>query len=445
MTSPALLEGRLHPITPWRRAWAVACGAILLFFRDLEGWYHAAQSLPWWASALAAGAVSLCGGAYGYASWRATSYRLTGDALHYRSGLLFQRKQRFELAHIQAADIRRPLIGRFLGVCTLRLSVSGESSDLAYLGTAPCEVLLSALRGRMTANLPPGVPDHGAMPPSRDGEEALLTVKPRTLAVSLLLDVRTMLEAAVLLGAGIVPFLWWGEALALVSVAGVLGPVWHMTVSRWPRWHGWTLTAGTGGYRADFGLFGTQHQTFRHQRTQAVILEQPLLWRRRDWVRIQLVTAGYRGSQMIAPVATRGEAEALIAGLWGPDAVTVLRSFRPAPARARWVTPFSRALSFSHSAAHVSTWEGMFLRNIVHLSPTGRIQHVVTVQGPWQRRLGLASVELNLAGGPPLIAGHRDAAEAAGIATAMRVHAIADPEAASPLVSAPGATGPGTG
>ncbi|MER5372620.1 PH domain-containing protein [Streptomyces sp. NPDC002553] len=50
------------------------------------------------------------------------------------------------------------------------------------------------------------------------------------------------------------------------------------------------------------------------------------------------------------------------------------------------------------------------------LCPTSKIQNVVTSEGPWQRRLGLASVHLSSAGGPALVARHRDGDEAMRIA-----------------------------
>ncbi|WP_274036604.1 PH domain-containing protein [Streptomyces sp. MMBL 11-1] len=426
MTDEVVLEGRLHPVTPWRRAWAVTLAVVLFTFRDLPEWVHAVRSSPWWALAAAAAAVSFAGAAYGFTSWRATSYRLTGDALLYRSGIVFRSSRRYELAHLQEADIHRPLLGRFLGVCALRLAVAGKSSDLAYLGTAQCEVLLEALRARMAGDLSHPEPA-GPAAASRTGQPVLLRVRPRTLALSLLLDVHAFLQALALLAGCLVTYWLLQEPVVLFSAAAALGPIWRMTGARWPRWHGWTLSAAPGGFRADFGLFNTRHQTFRHRRTQALILEQPLLWRRRGWVRIHAATAGHVEPQLIAPVATRTEAEALVAALWGPEAVAALHSFRGVPRRARWATPFSRNLSLFSGQAHVSIWEGVFLRSIVRLAPISSVQSVWTEQGPWQRRLGLASVSLHLAGGPPLTAEHRDAEEAKDVAAAVRarnVHAL---------------------
>ncbi|MFI1530905.1 PH domain-containing protein [Streptomyces griseus] len=423
MTDDVVLEGRLHPVTPWRRAWAVTLAVVLFTFRDLPEWVHAVRSSPWWALAAAAAAVSFAGAAYGFTSWRATSYRLTGDALHYRSGIVVRRSRRFELAHLQEADIHRPLLGRFLGVCALRLSVAGKSSDLAYLGTAQCAVLLEALRGRMAGDLPHPEPA-GPGAARRTGQPVLLRVPPRTLALSLLLDVHAFLQALALLAGCLVTYWLLQEPVVLFSAAAVLGPMWRMTGARWPRWHSWTLSSAPGGFRADFGLFNTRHQTFRHRRTQALILEQPLLWRRRGWVRILAATAGHVEPQLLAPVATRAEAEALIAAFWGPEAVAALQSFRGVPRRARWATPFSRNLSFFSGKAHVSLWEGVFLRSVVRLAPISSVQSVWTEQGPWQRCLGLASVSLHLAGGSPITAEHRASEEAEGLAAAVRTNVV---------------------
>lgn len=410
MTGPVVAEGHLHPITSWRRAWTVITGVGLFAFRDLDRWIGAAHSWPRWLLILIVATVSLLASAYGYMSWRLTVYRLTDDALHVRTGIVFQRRQRFELAHLQAAEIRRPVIGRWIGVCTLRLSVSGKSTDLSYLGEAEAAALHKKLLEPMADDSPASRP------------EVMLSIPARVLALSIILDAHTMIRAGMVMAGGLLPYLVFHEPLALLSLPGALGTGWRMTASRWPRWHGWTLVSQPGGYRADYGMFNRQHQTLRHQRTQAVVLVQPILWRRRDWVQIKLATAGYRRPVLVAPVASREQAEGLIADLYGPDAVAVMQSRKPAPRRARWATVWSRNLSFNVSPDYACEWRGLFLRNVVRLSPTTKVQDVETVQGPWQRRLNLATVRLSLAGGPALEASHRDASEAARLVAFLRAH-----------------------
>jgi putative membrane protein len=49
--------------------------------------------------------------------------------------------------------------------------------------------------------------------------------------------------------------------------------------------------------------------------------------------------------------------------------------------------------------------------------PAARIQTVSVEQGPWQRKLGLASVHTHMAGGESVVAAHRTNAEAAIVAS----------------------------
>ncbi|MFJ9580655.1 PH domain-containing protein [Streptomyces sp. NPDC101191] len=412
------LEGRLHPITPWRRAWAITATVAMFVFRDLPELAESAREWPRWLLALLIAGVALLAAGYGYGSWRKTSYRLTQDALHYSSGIVFHRRRRFELAHLQAADIRRPLLGRLIGVCTLRLSVAGQSSDLAYLGTRQAAILHRALLSSMARDTMPESKSH-----NEDTARTLMSVSPRMLTLAIVLDARIMISAAGMLLAGLMPYLLSTEPLALFSLAGVLAPVWRMTARAWIHWFGWRVTQEPGGYRTEFGLFDTQHHTLRHQRTQSLLLEQPVLWRRKNWVRISVATAGH-APQLLAPVATYQEAQHLVRGLYGQGAVDAMETACPAPHRARWATPFSRALSYRAASGFLCVWRGLFLRNVVQLCPASKIQGVGLLQGPWQRRLRLATVRIELAGGPRLKARHRDADEAAAIAMAARVSSI---------------------
>ncbi|MCG7522839.1 hypothetical protein MHW47_00015 [Streptomyces sp. OfavH-34-F] len=42
MRETTLLEGRLHPITSWRRTWVAATGIAAFLFRDLHEWVTSA-------------------------------------------------------------------------------------------------------------------------------------------------------------------------------------------------------------------------------------------------------------------------------------------------------------------------------------------------------------------------------------------------------------------
>jgi putative membrane protein len=67
-----------------------------------------------------------------------------------------------------------------------------------------------------------------------------------------------------------------------------------------------------------------------------------------------------------------------------------------------------------------------FLTRKVAVIPHARTQSVEVSQGPWQRRLGLASVQVDSTPGPvTVVALHREAGQARAIAEAQLVRAAA--------------------
>jgi putative membrane protein len=84
----------------------------------------------------------------------------------------------------------------------------------------------------------------------------------------------------------------------------------------------------------------------------------------------------------------------------------------PPPARARWVNPLAQPILGAGLADTVyATRDGLLTRRVV-VVPYARIQSVRVVQGPVQRRLGLATVFADTAGGLTPAARDRDVAEA---------------------------------
>ena len=95
----------------------------------------------------------------------------------------------------------------------------------------------------------------------------------------------------------------------------------------------------------------------------------------------------------------------------------------PPPSRARWFNPFAlRYLGVGLTPeVFVSRW-GLLTREM-HLVPYARLQSVRVVQGPLQRRLGLATVYADTAGGRSGQAKDRDLAEAWALADALSTRA----------------------
>jgi len=82
------------------------------------------------------------------------------------------------------------------------------------------------------------------------------------------------------------------------------------------------------------------------------------------------------------------------------------------PPAARWLAPLRRRVLVAGLTDQVfASVDGLLSRTLT-IVPYGRIQSVRISQGPWQRRLGLATVHADVAGGTPVSAQHRSLEEA---------------------------------
>ncbi|MBW8872953.1 MAG: PH domain-containing protein, partial [Leifsonia sp.] len=152
---------RLHPATPLLRGGIVFIaifGFVLSNLRErLIGFFvgtpqYAGDPLDaiydhgWegWALLGVAVVLLLCFGAF-YLSWRMHSFRITGDAVEVRSGILFRTQRKARLDRIQGINVVRPVIARIFGAAKLDVSVAGHDANvqLAYLGSS----LADGLRG----------------------------------------------------------------------------------------------------------------------------------------------------------------------------------------------------------------------------------------------------------------------------------------------------------
>ncbi len=406
MTEP--LQGRLHPVTPLRRSWAVLVAMATLAYnqRDLfsvgTSDTKEAIDIPVWAACvivtvLIGGVVSLF-----VAAWWHSHYSLEGDTLGYRSGLLFKVRRHCDLDHVQSVDIVRPFLGRLIGVCTLRVVMSGTTMTLSYLTLNQARTL----KARILAE--------------DAGDEKLYRVKAKDLVLALLLDIGTNIWSLVLVAFGVLPYALSGELLTLSTLIAFAPKVWRLTGKRLFVYTGWSITrTAEGSYRTDYGMFDTQQYTYRDSRVASIEIHQPVLWRRLDWVEVKVAVAGAAVPGLLVPVCPRAVAEKMVLHLLGPGTVSHLHEPIPAPPEARKVTPFHKALGYRLDNGYFTAWRGFFLRNVTTVAPVGRIQSVSVDQGPWQRRFALASVYAHMAGGNSVPAAHRTNVESADLATRL--------------------------
>jgi putative membrane protein len=302
---------------------------------------------------------------------------------------------------VQAVDIVRPLAARLLGVSELRIRLAGSGSTdgrLAYLSEADAAALRLRLLG--------GGQGKSETPDVVVPDVLMATVGSGRLIVSVLLSmVSIVLSGAVvtlLVLAAIAPKAAAGAAGVLaVYLFSFAGVVWRRIVG---QYHFEAFEAADGVH-IKRGLFQTISETIPFGRIQAVRQVQPFLWRPLGWCRLEVDIAGAgsrkqsgEGTSVVRkallPVGTRDDAWHLVVRLMGgPDPART-----PPPRRARYKAPLSyHFLSAGHDATHAVCVTGRLNRKTAWV-PLEKTQSIRRIQGPLQRRLGLATVHVDVAG-----------------------------------------------
>jgi putative membrane protein len=345
---------------------------------------------------------------YGFLSWWFTHFAVTETELRIRTGLLFRRTAHIRLDRLQAVDVTQPLLARVAGVTKLKLDVIGtdKKDELAFLGEDEARTLRAELLARAAGFAPETAHEVGEAPVRQ-----LLHVPAGFLAVSLVLTGATWGSLAAALV--VPPFLWFTtHSVWTVLATGVplLGAAGASSVGRFVAEYDWTVGESPDGLRIDHGLLDRTHETVPPGRVQTVRIVEPLLWRRRGWVRVELDVAGSSNSVLV-PVAPREVAESVIAGVL--PGVTVPSVLSRPPRRAWWCVPlWWRGYGLAVTDTVFAARHGL-LRRRLSLVPHAKVQSVRLTQGPWERFKGVADVHVDTGADKTVTARLRDASEAA--------------------------------
>lgn len=433
---------RLHPLSPVLHS----AKALVVIVAALS-WQTLSRVGPLWFAAMVT--VLLLGTAVlAVVSWYNTGYQVVGRELRIHEGLLWRRTRAIPLERLQAVEVVRPFLAQLTGLAELRLEVVGGAkteAPLAYVAVADAVALrerLLALANRPAAAAAPAatgpypagdVPGAAANVPMVGTVGRLIhAVSNRDLLISQLLTPQAFLlpfGVAFVLAQFVFEGSWSFIAVAstLTAMAGVvLQPV-RRVLGDWD----FRLARDESALRVRHGLLETRAQTVPLDRVQAITVTWPLLWRVKDWVRLRLAVAGYSvtdpdlagTADRLLPVGSPHAAQSILDEVL--PGVDISAALAAPPRRARWVHPLSQpVLGVGLHPTVFAVRSGLLTRQL-QVVPYARIQSVRVVQGPLQRRLGLATVHADAAGGAGAAAVDRDVHEAWAMAAELTERARA--------------------
>jgi putative membrane protein len=296
------------------------------------------------------------------------------------------------------------------GVTKLRRDVAGtdKKDELAFLGEREARALRAELLARAAGFAPETAHEVGEAP-----ARELMRTPPRDLALSLVLTGATW--GALVAALVVPPLLWWATHslwTVLATAVPLLGAAGASSVGRFVTEYDWTVGESPDGLRIDHGLLDRTHETVPPGRVQTVRIVEPLLWRRRGWVRVELDVAGSSNSVLV-PVAPREVAEAVVARVLPGVTVPPLSALSRPPRRARRCLPlWWRGHGLAVTDAVFASRTGLLRRNLA-LVPHAKVQSVRLTQGPWERLWRVADVHVDTGANKTVTARLRGAQEAA--------------------------------
>lgn len=411
---------------------------------------------------LVAAAAAMLAILFQWIAWRRFRYGIGLGELVIESGVLSRTRRSIPFDRIQDVDIERGPLQRLFGLARLRIETGGSASDEGVLDSvtlAEAERLQAALRSSRGAARSDDGAGAGA---ARSGRLLFAMGVPRVLAAGLfnfslvyIAGVFALLQwAESWLPVDLYdPRRWAGlaerfggtldnGALAAVALVALLLGVLTGIVRAFARDFGFRLTLDPAGFRRERGLFTRSEVLIPNRRVQLALVESGPLRRHFGFALLAVQTLGggnpgEGGRQVIAPLARRSEVDLILAcqdglrlaepaaldrvsglhlvhrfiltGLAPLLAILAVAILVPPVLAAAALLPFAlaaamlarrfRRYGIIGKVLHVHTG---FLRRRQWMIPLGQIQGLRIRRSWLQRRLGLATLAIDTAGGSAL-------------------------------------------
>ena len=395
--------------------------------------------------------IAVFSAVWGVLSWRATTYRVSGGAFHFKQGVLQKSERTLPLERIQSVDTVQGVVQRVFGVIGVRIEAAGGGGEPEISLSALARPAAAALREELTRSAPRAsteVPDEPAVLRRLAVRDLLLagvTSGQIGVAASVVFGVWQAVERvlprdfAQRLSEAYLPrtvsaFLLLLLAIALLSwVLAILGTVFAHA--------GFTLSRSPDGKYLHIrrGLLERHESTVPLARIQAIRVVEGVLRQPFGLAALRVESAGFgaeRGvSTALFPLLPRREVEKFLR-VAAPEFATPLDHLEPLPGRARRRYAFRSTLPVLvltvpyailffpwglaglflvllaalygllryRAAGHGLADDRLVLRyrrlaRTTVVAPRGRLQSRGYSVSPFQRRLGLATLKVEVASG----------------------------------------------
>jgi putative membrane protein len=395
--------------------------------------------------------IAVFSAVWGVLSWRATTYRVSGGAFHFKQGVLQKSERTLPLERIQSVDTVQGVVQRVFGVIGVRIEAAGGGGEPEISLSALSRPAASTLREELTRSthgVPTEVPEEPAVLRSLAVRDLLLagvTSGQIGVAASVVFGVWQVVERVLprdyvqrlseaFLPRTVTAFLLLLLAFALFSWAlAILGTVFAHA--------GFTLSRSPDGKYLHIrrGLLERHESTVPLARIQAIRVVEGVLRQPFGLAALRVESAGFgteRGiSTTLFPLLPRREV-GMFLRIAVPEFAAPLDNLEPLPRRARRRYAFRSALPvlllaapyavlffpwglaglllvllaalyglLRHRAAgHSLDDDRLVLRSrrlarTTVVAPRGRLQSRGYSVSPFQRRMGLATLKVEVASG----------------------------------------------